>query len=139
VFSPSIARVSSVKTHLIYCQLKWRHVSTQGVIIRPIIEPCLRYIKWKCPFGTPKCLQHCDNVYTIEVDVYNIIYNKKGYIVLYIILLNINLNCTHVLTLLSTFLDPKNVHFHLMYVKHGSIIGLMMTPWVETCRHFNWQ
>jgi len=28
------------------------------------------------------------------------------------------------------------VHFHLMYLKHGSIIGLMMTPWVETCRHF---
>jgi hypothetical protein len=41
----SIPRVSSVKTHLIYCQLKWRHVSTQGVIIRPIIEPCLRYIE----------------------------------------------------------------------------------------------
>ena len=35
--------------------LKWRHVSTQGVIIRPIIEPCLRYIKWKCTFlGIPK-------------------------------------------------------------------------------------
>ena len=29
---------------------KWRHVSTQGVIIRPIIEPYLRYIKWKCTF-----------------------------------------------------------------------------------------
>jgi hypothetical protein len=36
---------------------KWRHVSTQAVIIRPIIEPCLRYIKWKCTFGAPKCLQ----------------------------------------------------------------------------------
>jgi len=43
----SIPRVSSVKTQLIYCQLKWRHVSSQGVIIRPIIEPCFRYIKWK--------------------------------------------------------------------------------------------
>jgi hypothetical protein len=32
-----------------------------------------------------------------------------------------------------------NAHFHLMYLKHGSIIGLMVTPWVETCRHFNWQ
>jgi len=42
-----IPRVSSVKTQLIYCQLKWRHVSTQKVIIRPIIEPCFRYIKWK--------------------------------------------------------------------------------------------
>jgi len=38
------------QNRLIYCQLKWRHVSTQGVIIRPIIEPCLRYIKWKCTF-----------------------------------------------------------------------------------------
>jgi len=26
-----------------------------------------------------------------------------------------------------------------MYLKHGSIIGLMMTAWVETCRHFNLQ
>jgi len=41
----SIPRVSSVKTQLIYYQLKWRNVSTQGVIIRPIIEPCMRYIK----------------------------------------------------------------------------------------------
>jgi hypothetical protein len=48
VFSLSIPTVISVKTQLIYCQLKWRHVSTQGVVIRPIIEPCLRYIKWKC-------------------------------------------------------------------------------------------
>ena len=52
-----IPRVRSVKTQLTYCQLRWRHVSTQGVIIRPIIEPCLRYIKWKCTFGIPKCLQ----------------------------------------------------------------------------------
>ena len=37
----SVQRVSSVKTQLIYCQLKWRHVSTHRVIIRPIIEPCL--------------------------------------------------------------------------------------------------
>jgi len=29
-----------------------------------------------------------------------------------------------------------NMHFHLMYLKHGSIIGLMMTPWVKTCHHF---
>ena len=42
VFSLNIPRVSSVKTQLIYCQLKWRHVSTHGVIIRPIIETCLR-------------------------------------------------------------------------------------------------
>jgi len=42
----SISRVSSVKTQIIYCQLKCQHVSTQRVIIRPIIEPCLRYIKW---------------------------------------------------------------------------------------------
>ena len=77
VFSLSISRVSSVKTQLIYCQLKWRHVSTQGVIIRPIVEPCLRYYKWKCTFfGIPKCLQQRENVDTIEVDIYSIIYNK---------------------------------------------------------------
>ena len=46
----SILRVSSVKTQLFYCQIRWRHVSTQGVIIRPIIEPCLRCINWKCTF-----------------------------------------------------------------------------------------
>jgi len=34
-----------------------------------------------------------------------------------------------------TIWDPKNVHFYLMYLKHGSIIGLMMTLCVETCRH----
>jgi len=45
-----IPRVSSVKTQIIYYQLKWPHVSTQGVIMKPIIEPCLRYIKWKCTF-----------------------------------------------------------------------------------------
>jgi len=45
-----IQRVSSVKTQLIYSQLKWPHVSTHRVIIRPISEPCLRYIKWKCTF-----------------------------------------------------------------------------------------
>jgi hypothetical protein len=33
----------------------------------------------------------------------------------------------------------KNAHFHLTYLIRGSIIGLMMTPWVETCRHFSWQ
>jgi len=27
-----------------------------------------------------------------------------------------------------------------MYLKHGSIIGLMMNLWVETCRRiYNWQ
>ena len=30
-------------------------------------------------------------------------------------------------------------HLSLMYLKHGSTVGLMMTPWVATCRHFNWQ
>jgi hypothetical protein len=49
-----ILRVSSFKTQLIYCQLKWRHVSTQGVIIRPIIDPCLRYIKWKFTLDVPQ-------------------------------------------------------------------------------------
>jgi len=72
----SIPRVSSVKTQLIYCQLKWLHDSTQGVIIRPIIEPCLRYIKWKCTFRIPKCLQQWEKVGTVEVDIYNFIYNK---------------------------------------------------------------
>ena len=50
VFSLKYSRVSSVKTQLNYCQLKWRHVSTHTVIIRTIIEPCLRNIKWKCTF-----------------------------------------------------------------------------------------
>jgi hypothetical protein len=50
VFSLSILRVSSVKLQLIYCQLKWRHVSTHRVIIRPIIETCLRFIKYKSTF-----------------------------------------------------------------------------------------
>jgi len=27
----------------------------------------------------------------------------------------------------------------LMYLKYVSKIGLMMTVWVETCGHFNWQ
>ena len=45
IFNRSILKVSSVKTQLIYCHLKWRHVSTHRVIIRLIIEPCLRYIK----------------------------------------------------------------------------------------------
>jgi len=25
------------------------------------------------------------------------------------------------------FWDPKSVHFYMMYLKHGSIIGLMVT------------
>ena len=53
-------------------------------------------------------------------------------------IVNINLIFTHILSLLQICWDPKNVNFHLMYLKHGSIIGLMMTPWIETCRHFNW-
>jgi len=28
---------------------------------------------------------------------------------------------------LYTFWDPESLHFYLMYLKHGSIIGLMMT------------
>jgi len=36
-------------------------------------------------------------------------------------------------------IDNK-LDFYLMYLKHGSMIGLMMTLWVETCRHiYNWQ
>jgi hypothetical protein len=46
VFLLSIPRVSSVKTQLFDCKLKWRHVLTQGVIIRSIIEPRMSYIKW---------------------------------------------------------------------------------------------
>jgi len=42
----NILTVSSVQTQLIYCPLKWRHVSTHRIIIiiRPIIELCLMYI-----------------------------------------------------------------------------------------------
>jgi len=32
------------------------------------------------------------------------------------------------LTVCKYFGIPKNVQFHLMFLKHGSIIGLMMTP-----------
>jgi len=32
-----------------------------------------------------------------------------------------------------------NVQFQGQRVKHGSVIGLMMILWVETCRHFNWE
>ena len=113
-FRLRILRVSSVKTQLIYCQLKWRHVLTHRVIIRPIIEPCFRYIKWKCTFLGSQ-------------NVYN---SNRMWIQMRFI-------CIHVLLLLQKFWDPKNVHFHLMYLKHGSIIGLMMTLWVETCRHFD--
>jgi len=44
VFSLSMPKVSSFKTQIFYCKLKWRHVSTQGVIIRPIIEPCMGWV-----------------------------------------------------------------------------------------------
>jgi hypothetical protein len=85
----------------------------------------------------------------IHFNIYNIVYinlnilhtlkciHEHGYIFVYNIV-NINLNCTHVYHSCKHFGNP-NVHFHLMYLKHGSIIGLMVTPWVETCRHFNWQ
>jgi hypothetical protein len=33
---------------------------------------------------------------------------------------------TWVLLLLETFWDPKNVHVYTMYLKHGSLFGLMM-------------
>jgi len=33
-----------------------------------------------------------------------------------------------------------NVHVYSMYLKYGSRIGLMVTLWVETCRHiYDWQ
>ena len=65
-FHQVLQELSSVKTQLIYCQLKWWHVSTQGVIMRAIIEPCMRYIKWKCIFlwsqnvvlGSQKCAKN---------------------------------------------------------------------------------
>ena len=66
----SIPTVSSVKTQLICCQLKWRHVSTQGVIIRPIIEPCLRYIKWKCTFLVSQSVYYipiCAQIRTVNL------------------------------------------------------------------------
>jgi hypothetical protein len=50
VFWLCIPTVSTDKTQLINFQLKWRHVSIQGVITRPIKEPRLRYIKWKWSF-----------------------------------------------------------------------------------------
>jgi len=46
-FKHSKSKFSQNTTNLLS---KWRHVSTQAVIIRPIIEPCMRYIKWKSTF-----------------------------------------------------------------------------------------
>jgi len=48
-------------------------------------------------FAIPKCLQQWENVGTVEVDIYNIIYIK--YFNTHNIV-NINLICTHVLSLL---------------------------------------
>jgi len=74
----SIQRVSSVKTQLIYCQLKWRHVSTHRVIIRPIIEPCLRHIKWKCTFLGSQNVYNSNRTWIQERLVFdNCIYIKK--------------------------------------------------------------
>jgi len=41
-----------------------------------IIEPSLRYIKYKCTSGIPKCLQQCENVGTNEV-IFTILYTLK--------------------------------------------------------------
>jgi len=88
-------------------------------------------------FGIPKYLQQWGNVGTNEVDIYNIICIKIYPCVNIYNIVNINIIYTHILSLLLTFWDPKNVHFHLIYLKHGSIIFLMITVWVETCRHFD--
>jgi len=113
VFSLSIPTVNSVKTQLFYCQLKWWHVSTQGVIIRPIIEPCLRYIKWKCKW---KFSQNTTILLSIKVVT---CFDSRSH---------------HQANYWTMFeVHQVKVHFHLMYLKHGSIISLMMTPWVKTC------
>jgi len=86
---------------------KWRHVSTQWVvIIRPIIETCLRYIKWKCTFGSQNFYNSVRTWVQLKL-IFPILYIIKcihvPYFSLHFIIyniVNINLNCTHVLTLL---------------------------------------
>jgi hypothetical protein len=85
-FHFSILRVSSVKTELINCQLNWQHVSTHRVIIRPIIELCLRYIKKKCTFLGSQ------NVYKVRnMDKRRLIFYNVEYIKIYPIVIKIAL------------------------------------------------
>ena len=60
-------------------------------------------------------------------DTKNVYNSERTWIQMRSVFINTNLICTHVLSLLETFWYPKNVHFHLMYLIHGSIISLMMT------------
>jgi hypothetical protein len=153
----------SVKTQLIYCQLKWRNISTQGVIIKPIIEPCMRYIKWKCRFlGSQKTgrkfSQNTTNLFSVKVAKYfdSRSQHQANFWTTYKVhqvkvhIFEIPKMCTFTFCTSNMvqylawwwFLESKHVAtliFHFLYLKHGSIIGLMMIPWVETCRHFNWQ
>jgi len=66
---PRVVHYSKSKfsqTQLIYCQLKWRHVSTHRVIIRPIIEPYVRYVKYKCTFLGKMCTcTWCNHYWTM--------------------------------------------------------------------------
>jgi hypothetical protein len=55
------SRVGSVNTHQIYCQLQWLHVSTQTLIIRPIIGAHLKYIKRQCTF------LESQNIYKVRI------------------------------------------------------------------------
>jgi hypothetical protein len=87
-FKHSKSKFSQNATNLLS---KWRHVSTQAVIIRPIIEPCMRYIKWKCTFMGSKN--------NILVHIFGI--PKRHFV-------------SHFWDPKTTFWDPKNVHFHLM-------------------------
>ena len=76
VFSLTIPRVNLVKTQLIYCQLTWRHFSTQGIIIRPIFETCLRYIKWKCAFLGSKNVYNSKRTWVQIRLIFTILYIK---------------------------------------------------------------
>jgi len=55
----------------------WRHVLTHRVIIRPILEPYLRYIEESAHLGIPKYLQLSENVDTNDVGITTVMFTLK--------------------------------------------------------------
>ena len=71
------------------------------VVIRPIIELCLRYIKWKCTFLGSQNVYNCERTWVQLKSIFTILYiikciHKHGYILIYNIL-NINLNILYII------------------------------------------
>ena len=57
-----------------------------------------------------------------EVPILQKMLYKSGFVIPILVIPKVfNLICIHVLLLMQIFWDPKNVNFHLMYLKHGSI------------------